>query len=224
VGGDLKSHGRAIYLHIVTLPDDQAYWYIGQAYNLSFRLNAEHRNYRYRRDHPSLHNYAMDRSISDRFIVLATLRQATSRPDLVMNLLEMWCCLLFRSLPADSLEEWIGKPEDGDFDVPSLNVALPLDSGDDRASKRAIEWLKDARDSLAREYYADVKKGRLRPKPAILTRPTLTTPISIPVSSLGDYFERNVLFGVVLGVAGTTGFLWMRRFVLRPLWRSFKKN
>jgi hypothetical protein len=80
-----------------------------------------------------------------------------------MNVLETWCCLLFRSLPKATLEEWLGSDlEEG---LPSLNVALPLDTGDEMASKTAFDLLKDADEVLAKEYYWDMKKGRLRPKP-----------------------------------------------------------
>lgn len=90
------------------------------------------------------------------------------RPDLVMNVLETWCCLLFRSLPKATLEEWLGSDlEEG---LPSLNVALPLDTGDEMASKTAFDLLKDADEGLAKEYYWDMKKGRLRPKPAITNK------------------------------------------------------
>jgi hypothetical protein len=59
------------------------------------------------------------------------------RPDLVMNVLEMWMCLVFRSLPSDTLGEWL--PDDELVDkgrktakegvVGGLNVATPLDQG-----------------------------------------------------------------------------------------------
>ena len=85
----------------------------------------------------------------------------------------------------------------------------------ERASKRAIEWLKDAQDPLAREYYEDVKRNRLRPRPAILRRANLTksTPLT---GQLSRYFETDILFGMAIGVFGTAGFFWMRRFVAKP--------
>lgn len=86
-----------------------------------------------------------------------------------MNVLETWCCLLFRSLPRATLEEYLGSGlEDG---IPSLNIALPLDTGDEMASKTAFELLRHADEELAKAYYWDMKKGRLRPKPAVAPMP-----------------------------------------------------
>ncbi|QDS67582.1 hypothetical protein FKW77_003588 [Venturia effusa] len=165
LGGDLYYRGRAIYLHIITLPNGENWYYIGQAYNLYHRIFNQHRNFRYRRDHISFHNYIVDRSSKDIFVVLATITKPIEKSDLVLNVLETWCCLLFRSLPKPTLEDWLGNGlEEG---IPSLNVALPLDTGDEMASKTAFELLKQSDEVLAREYYWDMKKGRLRPKPAI---------------------------------------------------------
>jgi hypothetical protein len=86
-----------------------------------------------------------------------------------MNVLETWCCLLFRSLPKATLEEWLDSGlEEG---IPSLNIALPLDTGDEMASKTAFELLREADETLAKEYYWNMKKGRLRPKPVVTTKP-----------------------------------------------------
>ena len=88
-----------------------------------------------------------------------------------MNVLETWCCLLFRSLPKVTLEAWLGSGlEEG---MPSLNIALPLDTGDEMASKTAFELLREADEVLAKKYYWDTKKGRLRPKPAISVKPAV---------------------------------------------------
>ncbi|KAE9974380.1 hypothetical protein EG328_003895 [Venturia inaequalis] len=169
LGGDLQYRGRAIYLHMVTLPNGENWYYIGQSWNLYHRIYNQHRNFRYRRDHISFHNYIVDRSTKDTFVVLATLTKPVEKSDLVLNVLETWCCLLFRSLPKATLEEWLGTGlEEG---IPSLNIALPLDTGDEMASKTAFELLKGSGEVLAREYYWDVKKGRLRAKPAVAPVP-----------------------------------------------------
>jgi hypothetical protein len=166
----------------------------------------------------------MDRSISDRFVVLATLKRATSRPDFVMNLLEMWCCLLFRSLPLNALEEWIQGEEEFYLNVPSLNVALPLDNGDDKASKRAINWLKDARDPLARGYYTDVQSGRLRPRPSIRRPASLAAPKSTNTTILDYILGSEILWGMAMGASTTLGAFLIHRRLLKPLWQSFERK
>jgi hypothetical protein len=187
VDSNLKFRGRAIYLHLVDLPatsspeeSARTYVYIGQAYNTQYRIFNQHVDFRYRRDHPSLHNYAMDRSISDKFVILATLNEACDDAPLVINLLEMWCCVMFGTLPGAMLKEWalLGlAPAEGNRRLAvtnnGLNIALPLDTGDEMASKAAFPALRNSKDSLARNYYWDAVRGNLRPK--ALPAPTAST-------------------------------------------------
>lgn len=217
LGGDLTSHAPAIYLHLIQLPNGFWYWYIGQAHDVRSRIHQQHRDFRYRRDNPSLHYYAHDRSVHDRFVILANLddnpRTTTaSELRIVLNLLEMWCCLLFRCLPVQTLERWLQDEDfyDVSFDGPvlTLNVASPLDMGDSLASSKAFELLKESNDDLARQYYADVRQGGiLRPKASskkLGMASDLTTAVAI--QNRGD-----IGLGVLIGIFGTVGFIWIRR-------------
>jgi hypothetical protein len=75
------------------------------------------------------------------------------QPDLYLNVLEMWCCLLFRSLPPQILAEYL--PDEalsGQKKTVSvgLNIANPLDHG----GKEAFDWvdLSESDDPLVLEY------------------------------------------------------------------------
>jgi hypothetical protein len=230
IGGDVASRGPAIYLHILKLPDNTWYWYVGQAHDLWNRIHSQHRDFRYRRDNPSLHYYAHDRSMYDRFVVLADLDDfprptTSSNIRLILNLLEMWCCLLFRCLPAQTLNTWLHEEDfyDISFDGPvrSLNVALPLDMGDGLASSKAFELLKESPDELARQYHADVRKGGiLRPKAVPRPRKKIVDITTTSVST--DRFD--VAMGVFIGVFGTLGLILVRRAFWGPASRVFRTS
>lgn len=142
--------------------------YVGQASNISSRIRKEHLNFRYRRDNKSLHYYALQRSSYDSFCVLAKLPSSSTkpgmdRPDLLLNILEMWCCLLFRSLPSPSLREYLpptyklpplGPPE-------SLNIALPLDQGTPLYAQGMKLDLSYSKDPLILEYLGDAEEQKL---------------------------------------------------------------
>lgn len=76
-------------------------------------------------------------------------------PALLLNVLEMWMCLVFRSLPASVLEEWTPEGVDamrkrgkeGVFG--GLNIRSPLDQG---GSKASFVDLSECDDPLVREY------------------------------------------------------------------------
>ncbi|KAF1986583.1 hypothetical protein K402DRAFT_393653 [Aulographum hederae CBS 113979] len=158
-------HGRAIYLHILHGADGTTRLYIGQATNLAARLS-QHADFRYRRDNPSLHTYAMQRSARDSFVVLAKVTQPpaelSSRPDLLMNLLEMWCCLLFRTLQTATLRRYLPDEVLGESNV-GLNVGIPLDYGDPEAEalgRREFALLRESGDEFCRRHYWYVAKRR----------------------------------------------------------------
>ncbi|KAF2496257.1 hypothetical protein BU16DRAFT_581639 [Lophium mytilinum] len=163
IGGDIR--GKGIYLHGILGLDRFTRKYIGQSTDLALRVYKQHMYFRYRRDHPSLHYFAVQRSSFDIFSILAVVPNPPStptppqasnfhdRPDLLLNILEMWVCLLFRSLPVASLHTYLppgslvsmGPPE-------SLNVALPLDQGVEMAEREMVD-LKAVRDPLLREWF-----------------------------------------------------------------------
>lgn len=171
LGGDLTYYGRAIYLHILYFADGKTRLYVGQAYNLSHRINTQHADFRYRRDNASLHNYAVDRSVGDEFVILATLRERTERPELVLNLLECWMSFMFATLPESTMAEWLGSREEGEKTVFGLQL------------------LKNAEDKMATAYFWDTRNGRLTPTPII---PVVTQ----GKDSLSKWLHITVGFGL----------------------------
>ncbi|CAO2650618.1 Nn.00g019100.m01.CDS01 [Neocucurbitaria sp. VM-36] len=165
IGGDLKFEGRSVYLDGVLGLDRRVRVYIGQATSLRQRV-AQHLNFRYRRDNPSLHYHAMQYSIYNTIGCLATLPSPNSRnpalpgmdcPDLLLNVLEMWMCLMFRTLPSPILDVWLpevegvskGRKKGKEGEFGGLNITSPLDQGD-----RQRHWidLSDSDDPLVLEY------------------------------------------------------------------------
>jgi hypothetical protein len=166
VGGDVfKFEGRGVYLNGVLGLDKRVRVYIGQATSIRQRV-AQHLNFRYRRDNPSLHYHAMQQSIYNAIGLVALLPSPNMGnhtlpgmdcPDLLLNILEMWTCLIFRTLPPQTLEEWL--PNDGIINkgrktgqegaFGGLNIACPLDHGE-----KQREWLdlSESGDPLIRDY------------------------------------------------------------------------
>lgn len=149
---DTSYRGRAIYLHVVHCSDDTIRYYVGQAFNLSWRIR-QHLDFRNRRDHPSFHYWGMNSSKADHFLVLGKVEKNVDRSDLFMNVLEMWATLLFQSLaPHSKNETWL-PPEVPRLELKGLNVGLPLDTNHSGYSHAEFETLKSAEDKLARDYY-----------------------------------------------------------------------
>jgi hypothetical protein len=180
VGGDLRIETRgAIYFNGILGVDKRLRMYVGQSGNLRQRV-AQHLNFRYRRDHPSLHYYALEWSVYNVFGVCAVLPPPLSssssssslvvgmeKSDLVMNVLEMWICLVFRSLPSDTLGEWL--PDDELVDkgrktakhgvVGGLNVATPLDQGVGVKDMPFVD-LSGEVDPVIRDYLREMKRRK----------------------------------------------------------------
>ncbi|KAF1830254.1 hypothetical protein BDW02DRAFT_507998 [Decorospora gaudefroyi] len=174
VSGDLRFEGRAIYLNGVLGLDKRLRIYIGQSINLRQRV-AQHLNFRYRRDNPSLHYHALQYSIYNAIGTLAMLPGISvanaslpgmDAPALLLNVLEMWMCLVFRSLPEEMLAEWL--PDEGKGTISSdrkegregvvggLNIACPLDHGE---KSRVWLDLSASEDPLIREYLGESRKS-----------------------------------------------------------------
>jgi hypothetical protein len=163
ISGDLRSDSRAIYLNGVLGLDKRVRVYVGQSMSLRQRV-AQHLNFRYRRDNPSLHYHALQYSVYNAIAVLAVLPAAVEKPELVMNVLEMWMCLVFRTLPEESLSEWL--PSDGTINTArkegkeglfgGLNIACPVDQG---VKNRTWVDLSKSEDPLVREYLETARKS-----------------------------------------------------------------
>lgn len=163
--GDISKPQRGVYLHMIEGLDGTWRFLVGQSENMSFTIRRQHQNFRYRRDNPSLHSYAMQNSCWDHFVLLAVLPPSPTaagfsqaEQGLLLNMLEMWCALLFCTLQPGELAHWheygaaaaSGKPWAG------LNLACPLDHG--RPGKY-VNWrhgLGESDDSLARAYVVEV--------------------------------------------------------------------
>ena len=96
---------------------------------------------------------------------------------LLMNVLEMLMALLFRSLPVESLRQWLpdGEREKGSGLVVSrerrtsregvvggLNIACPLDQGVNGMKERPFVDLKDEEDGLIQEWLREMERERYR--------------------------------------------------------------
>ena len=119
-------------------------------------------SFRSRRDSPSLHYYALQRSKRDYFVILSYVPDTKScqllgiqQSNLFLDLLETWCCLMFGTLSKKYLEEFLPK----DIQIPrksyeNLNLKLPLqESGSNWYEIRDI--LLESPDSLYQDYYFD---------------------------------------------------------------------
>ncbi|CBX92863.1 hypothetical protein LEMA_P055690.1 [Plenodomus lingam JN3] len=160
VAGDLKSENQGtIYLNAILGLDKRVRIYVGQTKSLRQRVG-QHLNFRYRRDNPSLHYHALQGSVYNAFGIVAVVPRGIKGMDdvgLMLNLLEMWVCLIFRTLPEQVLEEWLpghpdvgkGRKEGKEGVFGGLNVACPLDSG-----SREREWvdMSGSDDPLVRDY------------------------------------------------------------------------
>ncbi|KAF2637030.1 hypothetical protein P280DRAFT_407964 [Massarina eburnea CBS 473.64] len=158
IGGNTKQDARGIYFNGIHGLDKKTRLYIGQSQNIRYRIS-QHWNFRYRRDNPSLHYYALQRSDFNLFGILATIPSPSmgyhalpgmDSPDLLLNLLEMWMAIMFKCLPKQTMQEWVpeGVKVEGVFGA--LNIATPLDT---RQTGRR-EWvdLGECEDPLVREY------------------------------------------------------------------------
>ncbi|KAH4108291.1 hypothetical protein HBI25_177630 [Parastagonospora nodorum] len=172
VGGDLKYEGRGLYLDGVLGLDRRVRIYVGQAGSIRSRVG-QHLNFRYRRDNPSLHYHAMQHSIYNSIGLIAQVPSPNMGnhtlpgmdcPDLLLNVLEMWMCLVFRSLPLQILDTWLpddatvkkGRKSGQEGEFGGLNIAIPLDQG---GAQR--EWLdlSECEDPLIREYLGRGKES-----------------------------------------------------------------
>jgi hypothetical protein len=111
-------------------------------------------------------------------------------PELFLNVLETWCCLLFRCLPPQILTEYL--PPDvtaqKDPDVGALNIANPLDHRGDSAWDSVD--LSKSRDPLILEYVRETERKATpvihyvevdKPSPGIYIQPTTLLLIGVSV-------------------------------------------
>jgi hypothetical protein len=132
-------------------------------------------SFRYRRDNPSLHYFALQRSQEDYYVTLSYVPDSggckylgIQRSDLFLDLLEMWCCLMFRTLAKKYLEEFL--PEDIQLRKEThenLNLDLPL-QGYSRNWNKIRDILVESTDSLFQGYYLDEAQKYHRNTPELV--------------------------------------------------------
>lgn len=202
-----------IYLNIIRGTDGHDRLYVGQTSRLNQRIFRQHMNFRYRRDNRSLHYHAMEHSSWNNFVVLAVLPPPAGSlppwlrgggPALVLNILEMWCALMFKSLPPSTLDEWLPEKH-AEADKPrwhTLNLALPLDQGDQEygASEDWGDRLRKSNDPLARGY---ASRHVLKPMPVLVRHEPAAEP-------------KQVLFGA----SGVALFAFATGFVAGAYWQK----
>ncbi|KAF2842397.1 hypothetical protein M501DRAFT_413611 [Patellaria atrata CBS 101060] len=162
-GGDINAEDRGVYLHIIRGTDGKDRLYVGQSTNMAVRIKKNHLNFRYRRDHKSFHYFAVEDSTWDTFVILATipspLKALSHGHDnasvaLLLNVLEMWCALMLRTLQPAQAEQYLppGEAVEESTWFP-LNVASPIDHGDSTVQRMWSDTLIDSRDKLAVFYH-----------------------------------------------------------------------
>jgi hypothetical protein len=128
-------------------------FYVGQSFDLSVRILDHNKPSRYATD--SLHHLAL-RTLNENFFVvlcdMALPKEPTAATGLVLNIIEMWGVMLFRSLSAHTLQPWM-PPNTTVTNDYILNTALPLLQGQKEPEK---DWayLRGTEDPLLKEYYA----------------------------------------------------------------------
>ncbi|KAJ5954177.1 hypothetical protein N7501_008456 [Penicillium viridicatum] len=135
IGQDPETKKEAgIYLHTLWREDEttKRFWlYVGQACVLCLRIE-KHKDPRHRSKNMGLHysvwGSAVD--IKSAFVTLAILDPPSStQTQLVLNLAEMWMCLVFQTLTSLHLGSWLPKNTNAMWSGNHLNVALPLWQG-----------------------------------------------------------------------------------------------
>ncbi|KAK7193920.1 hypothetical protein DPSP01_012740 [Paraphaeosphaeria sporulosa] len=157
VAGDFPWQARGIYFDAVrgapSDPHTRTRLYIGQSTNLRLRIS-QHSKFRYRRDNPSLHYHALHKSDDNAYgtlVVLPSKEMGGMRlpgmddEGLLLDVMEMWMCLVFRCLQKETLETWLPGDVERRGKLGGLNVWAPVeryDRGGEMVHLRASEdWL-----------------------------------------------------------------------------------
>lgn len=135
IGQDSETKKEAgIYLHILWREDEttKRFWlYVGQACVLCLRIE-KHKDPRHRSKNMGLHYSVWGSAVDMKsaFVTLAILDPPSStQTQLVLNLAEMWMCLVFQTLTSLHLGSWLSKNTNAMWSGNHLNVALPLWQG-----------------------------------------------------------------------------------------------
>src|SRR5580698_2582867 len=109
-----------------------AYYYVGQAFDISHRVLTQHSNPTYRKQSPSLHYFIWENllkdpaGMSEKFVLLSVYDQ---KPDAErISLQEMWASLTLQTLPSATLNAYL--PNAPQCFMPwagkQLNISAPV--------------------------------------------------------------------------------------------------
>ncbi|OQE46573.1 hypothetical protein PENCOP_c001G02346 [Penicillium coprophilum] len=135
IGQDPETKKEAgVYLHILWKEDEatERFWlYVGQACVLCLRIQKHKdpkRRWKNMGSHYAVWGSAVD--MNSAFVTLAILHAPSStQTQLILNLAEMWMCLVFQTLTSIHLDAWLPKNTNAIWSGNHLNVALPLWQG-----------------------------------------------------------------------------------------------
>ncbi len=101
--------------------------YVGQDGDLKARVD-QHEDPTFSATHPCLHYSMFDPLTMDSaYVVLADAVPTEIRhPDLCLNMLETWECLLSQTLQEKNLSDWLDQTDDCPHLGQHSNIALPL--------------------------------------------------------------------------------------------------
>lgn len=179
----IENGEKGVYLRMIHGEDDQWRFYVGQSSNLrAGNFHKRDENQEQNQDIKpisSLHEYAMKQQNKwDSLLVLATLpkslplafHQTEEKRMLLLNVLEMWCALLFHTMQKKDMLKWhmyrdySTNRTEGKRQWHGLNVALPLnhvqesgesgrnDEDDEEWARYQLDLLVFSDDPMAKEY------------------------------------------------------------------------
>lgn len=162
IAGDFPWQARGVYFDAVLSPpsdaDAQTRLYIGQSTNLRLRIS-QHQKFRYRRDNPSLHYHALQKSEDNAYGTLIVLPSAAmgnhalpgmDKEGLLLDVMEMWMCLLFRCLQGETLANWLPGSVEREGRFGALNVWAPVERWE--GGKGEMVDMRESGDRLVREW------------------------------------------------------------------------
>ncbi|KAH8879286.1 hypothetical protein GQ53DRAFT_834234 [Thozetella sp. PMI_491] len=173
IGGDIHCHSPVVYFHMIwhaEMDQNDFYGYVGQAENSYDRIISQHKSATYRLTHPSLHYHVWDSrpDTQSAWILIATAKETTQT---VRNLLELWACLIFQTLPISERRKYCSD-QLGRNICRGLNLANPLWQGYApplelkmlTKKQRFSELIRNAKTLEDREYYKSLSREFTRLK------------------------------------------------------------
>ncbi|KAF2745534.1 hypothetical protein M011DRAFT_469588 [Sporormia fimetaria CBS 119925] len=165
----------------------------------------------------------MQNSVFDIFTTLAILPYSSpnsqrhpgmDRPDLVLNFLEAWCCLLFRCLPPTLLRQYLPEHVDavkeGKEANQALNVANPLDNGETENPREFVD-LYESEDPLVLEYLHELERKRRPEPPTVVIQQPAIPPEVLEPPGLAQRLGLTPATLVLIGAVAVMGIVLVKR-------------